>query len=174
MTTSREGKGFSPTTPFGKNRDGTGMFFFCTPVRRSAQACLASHNDLPHPLSSTSPRPITRARPCLPDYVVKLASLNLEACLCADLFTGCRGLGYVKGFQPLQKPRTHLWNDAVRSRDNRRTSSYHLSLCTRAGSNRSTRGGYSAGYPTGMSDRGITESGSPSSFRIPAIRSSTG
>ena len=52
---------------------------------------------------STSPRPGERARPCLPGFVATSVFSPL-ACLCANLFMGCRGFWKGKEFRRSPAP----------------------------------------------------------------------
>jgi hypothetical protein len=76
----------------GCQERGTGNdpIFFCTPVHSSAQGMIAGTDNDPFRAShhSTLARG-ERARPCLPGFVAASVFSTL-ACLCANLFMGCR------------------------------------------------------------------------------------
>ena len=77
--------------------------FFCTPVHSSAQGMIAGTDNKPFEHRSTSPRPGERARPCLPGFVATSVFSPL-ACLCANLFMGCRGFWKGKEFRRSPAP----------------------------------------------------------------------
>jgi len=71
----------------------TDLFFFCTPVHRSAQGMIAGTDNEPFRASQHSTLARGRARPCLPGFVAASVFSTLP-CLCANLFMGCRGFWF--------------------------------------------------------------------------------